>query len=131
MRSDQYQLGNRAMIRWPTTTKVIFFVFFIILQSGGPPKKGKSASALSAKGKKVPETKEFIETELSVSWLITFHGCFADCNVQPFHRRNTQLRFDALVICFNMSEAVVSMVGSDPGSSPGFFFLGSFCSPLT
>uniref|UniRef100_A0A674F6Z8 Cytoskeleton associated protein 5 n=1 Tax=Salmo trutta TaxID=8032 RepID=A0A674F6Z8_SALTR len=40
--------------------------FFIILQSGGPPKKGKSASALSAKGKKVPETKEFIETELSI-----------------------------------------------------------------
>ncbi|XP_070973111.1 cytoskeleton-associated protein 5-A-like isoform X4 [Oncorhynchus clarkii lewisi] len=35
-------------------------------KSGGPPKKGKSASALSAKGKKVPETKEFIETELSI-----------------------------------------------------------------
>ncbi|CAB1322741.1 unnamed protein product [Coregonus sp. 'balchen'] len=35
-------------------------------KSGGPPKKGKSASAPSAKGKKVPETKEFIETELSI-----------------------------------------------------------------
>uniref|UniRef100_A0A8C8GD66 TOG domain-containing protein n=1 Tax=Oncorhynchus tshawytscha TaxID=74940 RepID=A0A8C8GD66_ONCTS len=44
----------------------IFLCFSLFLQSGGPPKKGKSASALSAKGKKVPETKEFIETELSI-----------------------------------------------------------------
>ncbi|XP_024279880.1 cytoskeleton-associated protein 5 isoform X1 [Oncorhynchus tshawytscha] len=33
---------------------------------GGPPKKGKPASAPSAKGKKCPETKEFVETELSI-----------------------------------------------------------------
>uniref|UniRef100_A0A8C7D0H3 Cytoskeleton associated protein 5 n=1 Tax=Oncorhynchus kisutch TaxID=8019 RepID=A0A8C7D0H3_ONCKI len=44
----------------------LFLCFSSFLQSGGPPKKGKSASALSAKGKKVPETKEFIETELSI-----------------------------------------------------------------
>ena len=42
---------------------------FIILQLGGPPKKGKPAFAPSAKGKKCPETKEFVETELSVSRL--------------------------------------------------------------
>uniref|UniRef100_A0A8C7LY45 Cytoskeleton associated protein 5 n=1 Tax=Oncorhynchus mykiss TaxID=8022 RepID=A0A8C7LY45_ONCMY len=65
--SDECQLGIRAMIRWPTTiNKKLYFVFSLFLQSGGPPKKGKSASALSAKGKKVPETKEFIETELSI-----------------------------------------------------------------
>uniref|UniRef100_A0A8C7W356 Cytoskeleton associated protein 5 n=1 Tax=Oncorhynchus mykiss TaxID=8022 RepID=A0A8C7W356_ONCMY len=33
---------------------------------GGPPKKGKPASAPSAKGKKCPETKEFVETEISI-----------------------------------------------------------------
>uniref|UniRef100_A0A4W5PU87 Cytoskeleton associated protein 5 n=1 Tax=Hucho hucho TaxID=62062 RepID=A0A4W5PU87_9TELE len=38
----------------------------ILCAFGGPPKKGKPASAPSAKGKKCPETKEFVETELSI-----------------------------------------------------------------
>ena len=40
---------------------------FLVLQSSGPPKKGKPASAPAGKGKKGLETKEVIETELSVS----------------------------------------------------------------
>lgn len=35
-------------------------------QAAGPPKKGKPASAPSAKSKKAPDTKEVVETELSV-----------------------------------------------------------------
>lgn len=35
-------------------------------QAAGPPKKGKPASAPSAKSKKGPDAKEFVETELSV-----------------------------------------------------------------
>lgn len=41
-------------------------ILFLYEQAAGPPKKGKPASAQSAKSKKAPDTKEIVETELSV-----------------------------------------------------------------